>query len=138
MRPSEVWVKKCLRDLDMGPPRSIVAECRGQKKWSTYPAELCGGRRIVNGRRVTVLWLMMARVWDCRGKALTGQDGDTRQWKNNLAWIFCAWGKTPRLRRRARWDTETGTMPMKWTGMRNARRWKGGSVADMKMFDTEI
>src|SRR5260370_34970349 len=25
-RPSEVWVRKSLRDLDMGPPRSIVAE----------------------------------------------------------------------------------------------------------------
>src|SRR5258708_11337372 len=40
MRPSEVWGKKCLRGLDIGPPRGIVAECRGQKKWSTYPAEL--------------------------------------------------------------------------------------------------
>src|SRR5207248_3964590 len=29
MRPSDVWVKKSLRDLDMGPPRSIVAESRG-------------------------------------------------------------------------------------------------------------
>src|SRR5438270_8009271 len=26
IRPSEVWVKKCLRDLDMGPPPTIVAE----------------------------------------------------------------------------------------------------------------
>jgi hypothetical protein len=32
MRPSEVWVKKSLRDLGMGPPRSIVAESRDQKK----------------------------------------------------------------------------------------------------------
>src|SRR5947207_115557 len=29
MRPSDVWVKKSLRDLNMGPPRSIVAESRG-------------------------------------------------------------------------------------------------------------
>src|SRR5712664_642682 len=82
MRPSEVWVKKCLRDLDMGPPRSIVAESRGQKKWSPDPAER-DDKGIVNSRRVTVLWLMMARDLDSWGKALNGQDGDTRQWKNN-------------------------------------------------------
>src|SRR6266849_7147128 len=81
-RPSEVCVKKCLRDLDMGPPRSIVAECRSQKKWSPDPAEQ-DDKRIVNSRRVSVLWLMMARDLDSWGKALNGQDGDTRQWKNN-------------------------------------------------------
>src|SRR5437667_8907875 len=32
MRPSDVWVKKSLRDLDMGPPREIVAESRSYKK----------------------------------------------------------------------------------------------------------
>jgi hypothetical protein len=67
MRPSEVWVKKCLRDLDMGPPRSIVAESRDQKKWSRDPGER-DGYEIVNGRRVTVLWLMMARAFERRGQ----------------------------------------------------------------------
>src|SRR5260370_40893597 len=44
-------------------------------------------------------------------------------WKNNSAWIFCAWWKTRQLRRRARWDSGTGTMPTKWPWKRCARRW---------------
>src|SRR5467141_1966872 len=81
MRPSEVWVKKCLRDLDMGPPRSIVAESRGQKKWSPCPAER-DGKQIVNGRRVTVLWLMMARAFERRGQEKIADKvaGATENW----------------------------------------------------------
>src|SRR5437016_5653741 len=36
MRPSEVCAKKCLRDLDMGPPRSIVAESCTHKAGSPF------------------------------------------------------------------------------------------------------
>src|SRR5260370_7690101 len=51
-------------------------------------------------------------------------------WKNNSAWIFCVWWKTPQLRRRARWDSGTGTMPTKWRGKRCAKRWTREGFAE--------
>src|SRR6267143_1273996 len=65
----------------MSPPRSIVAESRGQKKWSPYPAKRAGWQ-IVNGRRVTVLWLMMARAFERRGqeKIADKDAGATENW----------------------------------------------------------
>src|SRR5260370_1250603 len=49
----------------------------------------------------------LAYDWPPAAPEIEERDG----WKNNLAWIFCVWWKTPQLRRRARWDSGTGTMP---------------------------
>src|SRR2546422_826978 len=57
--------------------------------------------------------------WPPLVRGIEERDG----WKSNLAWIFCGWWKTRQLRRRARWDSATGTMPMKWPSKRCARPW---------------
>src|SRR6266481_2551802 len=44
-------------------------------------------------------------------------------WKNSLAWNFCAWWRTARLPRRARWDLATATKRTKWPWKRCARPW---------------
>src|SRR5258707_10538923 len=74
-KPSEVWVKKCLRDLDMGPPRSIVSECRSQKKSRTYSGERDDAGKLHGGAEKAVR-LNEARAWEGRGKALTGRQGE--------------------------------------------------------------
>src|SRR6267143_271909 len=79
----------------------------------------CFARRRNRWSRISTIWGQLAYDWPPLVLGTEERDG----WKSNLAWIFCGWWKTRQLRRRARWDSGTGTMPMKWPWKRCARPW---------------